>query len=562
MDIRDDTMVVDTAIPGDVFGTVSLYPDAPTGICAVAMRDSQLIAISGESLQDLLKEGNLDSWFRRKAEIFRAKVKDLRQFKNNSRLDPFLCLNVGDIDGKTPVLVQNNVTVAEAAKRMAEVNAAVCLVQENGMATGVLTERDILRKIVAKDVDPASIPVDQIMSSPVISVRRDELLFEAFSRMVRGNIRKLVVVDDQGRPERLLEERDMLSVKGENPVYLAGEISRAATLDVLAGVFRKINDMAVRSVAEGIGIFNVGRLVSEMHDHVLLRVCHLVLSGMDQAPPEHFSLLALGSEGRREQYLATDQDNALVYAGKEDSETQAFFAAFGERFSAGLLSIGFPPCPHEVMVKNPVWRMSLSKWMDSIDEMIRKADIDSILRTSLLVDMRFIAGDNELAGKLKSYLFKRVGKNPFLLKYMAREALRFTPPIGFFNNLILEKSGENKGGLDIKKGGVFPITQGVRTLAVELQVLESSTEERIEKLFAQGVFSESMAAGIRESYAFFQTLRVRSQAERQKSGDAPSNFISPDRLSNMDREHLKECFKVVVDFQALLYNKYGLRLLT
>jgi CBS domain-containing protein len=445
---------------------------------------------------------------------------------------------------------------------MLRANATSCLVVSKDNPTGIITERDILSKVVARRLDPAETAVESIMSTPLITVRSEDMLFEAFSRMVRSSIRKLVVVDADDRPVGLIEERDLLSVKGENPVHLSGEIASAGSLHSLKGVFERVNRMVIRSVVEGIGIFAVGRLISDMHDQILTRAIGMVLEGMGGAPPSSFSFLALGSEGRREQYLATDQDNALVYDDGNEPSAESFFERFAEAVSRALHEIGIPPCPHGVMVSSPDWRLPLGRWLDMVDEMIRRADLDNILRISLLTDMRHIAGNVELSGRLKAYLFKKVSRSPFLLKYMAREALRFTPPIGFFNNFLVERGGERKGELDIKKGGVFPVTQSVRTLAVEHSILETSTEERINRLGEMGVFSAGLSAGIREAYAFFQTLRVRSQAERIQEGQRPDNYISPERLSSIERERLKECFKVVVDLQSLVHNKYGLRLLT
>jgi CBS domain-containing protein len=558
--ISADSMELDTLFAGELFGYETFYPSCPSGRQATATQDSLLLVLDGPSVRTLLGDAVLDAFFKGKAESFRKRVHDLRQLQRSTRVDPFLRLSIRDIELPLPVFVSPGTTVAAAAKEMVREDATSCLVGRGTEVPGIITERDIMRKVMALDLDPGSVAVESIMSTPLITIRQEDLLFEAFSRMVRSSIRKLVVVNGQDRPIGIIEERDLLSVKGENPVYLAGEIASAGSIQALAGVFRRVNQMAVRSVAEGIGVFQVGRLISDMHDQLLIRICNLVLTGLGEEPPVPFSFLALGSEGRREQYLATDQDNGLVFGDSEAAEP--FFERFAVHFSQALLDVGMPPCPHEVMVSNPAWRKSLGQWLDEVDEMIRRADLDSILRISLLLDMRHVTGDGELAGKLKSHLVKRVGRSPFLLKYMAREALRFTPPIGFFNNFVVEKSGERKGEMDIKKGGVFPLTQGVRTLAAEHSILETSTEERILRLGEVGVFSAGLSAGIREAYGFFQTLRVRSQSERIGAGERPDNFISPERLSTIERDRLKECFKIVIDFQSLIHNKYGLRLLT
>jgi CBS domain-containing protein len=557
-----DSALVDTLVAGDLLGHEAFFPSPPAGLLATATQDSVLIALKGQLFQLLLGNGEFEAHVRAKADSLRKRVHEIRQLQRSTRIDPFLRLSLRDVDHQPPLIVPPESSVFAAAGEMMRARATSCLVVPEKGPAGIITERDILGKVVAKGLDPKGTNVGSIMSSPVITVRSEDMLFEAFLRMVRASIRKLVVVDADGRPVGIIQERDLLSVKGENPVHLSGEIATAGSLQALKSVFERVDRMAVRSVAEGVGIFNVGRLISDMHDQILIRAVGMALEETGEPPPVAFSFLALGSEGRREQYLATDQDNALICGDSDDPTVEPFFERFAGAVSHALLSIGIPPCPHGVMVSNPDWRMPLGRWLDGIDEMIRKADLDSILRISLLTDMRHITGSGELSGRLKAYLFKKVAKSLFLLKYMAREALRFTPPIGFFGNFLVERGGERKGEFDIKKGGVFPITQSVRTLAVEHAILEPSTEERIQRLGEAGVFSAGLSAGILEAYAFFQTLRVRSQAERIQDGQRPDNHVSPDKLSSMERDRLKECFKIVVELQSLVHNKYGLRLLT
>ncbi|HDQ40754.1 MAG TPA: CBS domain-containing protein [Desulfonatronum sp.] len=562
MQVLDRDVVIDSLIPGDYFGYEVFFFSRLAGQSAMAVQDATLLTLPGSVFRKLLQHDSADRFFRGKADILRNRARDIHHWRTVSRIDPYLRLTLRDVDMKSPVFVPVEATVVQAAKSMLHMNATTCLVVNDQDILGIATERDILKKVVARDVDPNMVNVRAIMCSPLITVKHDDLLFEAFSKMVRSGIRRLVVMNDKAEVKGIIEERDLLSVKGENPVYLAGEIARAETFSTLGSVFRRLQGMAMRSVGEGIGIFQVGRLISDMNDQILTRVRDLVLAEMGQGAPVPFCLLALGSEGRREQYLATDQDNALIFSWDGQDKTLIFFERFARKFIQALLDLGIPPCAHEVMITNPRWRMSLDQWMDVVDKMIRENDLDSILMTSLLVDMRCVAGDAGLAGKLKSYLFKRVGGSSFILKYMAHAALRFTPPVGFFSAFVVEKSGEHKGEMNIKKGGVFPVTQGVRTLAVEYNILETATEERIKLLRDAGVFSAGLAAGIREAYEFFQTLRVRTQVERVRDGEKPNNFIAPDRLSIIERDRLKDCFKVVNEFQALLQNKYGLHLLT
>ena len=562
MQILSDNEVVDTLVSGEFFGYESFFFLPPQGQAAVAIRESTLYVISGDDCRLFLGHERINSFFQSKAGILRNRIQDIRQWRSFSRMDPYMCLTLQDVSVKAPVTVQMDTSVSLAARIMLQEGTTACLVKQEGKFLGIVTQQDILKKVVARDLDPGSIAVEEVMSSPLITVASHELLFQAFSRMVSRGIHRLVVQDSGTDPRGIIEERDLLSVKGENPVYLSREIVRAGDFSELKRVFQQVRNMVLRSVAEGVGVFQLGRLISEMHHQIQVRVHDLILAEMEQPAPASFCILALGSEGRREQYLATDQDNALIYSEASGKAQLSFFEDFSSKFIGALLDLGFPACPHEVMLSNPKWRMSIDQALDLVDDMAQSADMNSIIVTSLLLDMRHVAGDGTLAGMLKSYLFKRIRRSNLLLKYMAHEAVRFKPPLGFFNKLVVDKSGRNKGRLDIKMGGVFPLTHGIRTLAVEHAVLETPTEERISRLHEQGVFSTGFAAGLRQSFEFLQTLRVRTQAQQINSQAIPDNFISPDRLSIMERDRLKDCFKVVMEFQSLLSNKYSLRLLT
>ena len=206
--------------------------------------------------------------------------------------------------------------------------------------------------------------------------------------------------------------------------------------------------------------------------------------------------------------------------------------------------------------------MGLSAWKRDLDARFEAGDEQALLRLSLLADLRLAAGEARLAREVRAHLVRRARTAPIILKYLAREALRFTPPVGFFNTLVVEKSGERKGALDVKKGGVFPLTQGLKTLALDLGLTETGTLERLRLLTGQGVFTGATARSLSEAYVLFQSLRVRFQVADWRAGRPMANDVRPDLLADRERDGLKGAFKVVEDFQSLLFNRYGLRLLT
>lgn len=542
-------------LDGDAFGFESIAPGRLPFLEVRAEEDTSVLAIGLEAFRATLdRESGLKAYFVRKCERLAMLLDATRLRASELETDPFLRLAVGSIALGDPVFVPASMSASEAARTMRDHGVSACLVGDAAQVAGILTEKDVLSQAARGTLD---VRVEEMMTAGLITVRGEELVFEAFSTMVRHGIRRLVVVDEHERPRGLLQERDMLSVRGENPLQLSGEIASAQSFAALARCFARLRLMVLRSAAERIGAEKVGRFVAHIHDQLLVRVAELVLEDLGREPGE-FSLMVLGSEGRREQFLATDQDNALVFSDEEGD----YFAAFGRRFVRALIDIGFPPCPHGVMIDNASWRQSFSAWRDSIDAMMRVVDADAVLRLTQLADARHVFGASRLCERLREHLFRQVQDTPVLLKYMAREALRFAPPMGFFHNLVVERSGPAKGCLDLKKGGIFPLTQGIKTLALEHGLHETGSMERLQSLRRKGVFSEEMAANIHDAFDFFQTLRLRVQAAGVRAGQAPDNLVRIDLLAALERERLKDCFKVVIDFQSFLHTKFGLHLIS
>lgn len=343
---------------------------------------------------------------------------------------------------------------------------------------------------------------------------------------------------------------------------LVRQAARADEPAALAPLLAGIPEAAARGLARGADVFAVGRLVSTLYDAAVARVCALAVRDMGQ-PPGAFSLFVLGSEGRTEQYLATDQDNGLVWTAPGDGVAAAeWFAAFGRRVSAGLLAAGFPPCPQRVMADNPTWNRSLDGWKESIDRTVLRPGEDAVLRLSQLADLRCAAGDAEPAARLRSHLVRRAPQNPLLLRYMALEAVRFPPPLGFFGGIAPDHGPAGEEVVDAKRGGIFPITQGVRTLALAHAVPHTSTEERLKSLADNGHLSFALAQALHAALDTLHSLRLHIQLARLRAGAQPDNLIPLDALPPDARQRLKDAFHTVEDFQSFLSDAYGLHLMT
>jgi len=320
----------------------------------------------------------------------------------------------------------------------------------------------------------------------------------------------------------------------------------------------------------------VGRLISEMHDRLMARAWEMALAEVQlsygPAPAPH-AVLVLGSQARREQFLATDQDLALVYEG--GSEAAAWFAEFGTVLTKVLLAVGFPACPKRIMLDNPDWRASLDGWLDLLDTTAERPSAEGVVRAALLADLRPLAGDADLGGRLRAAMLARLRESSVLLKYMAREAVRFAPPLEGFggriggllgmsgsagSGLAVRRDGPKKGSLDIKRG-LFPVALGAKVLALDHGLDEIGTDTRLAALERADALSPSLARGLAEAYDFMQTLRMRHQAHQLRHGHTPDNDLLPTDLGALEQGRLRAAFKLVAEFQNMLFEKYGLRML-
>jgi len=473
----------------------------------------------------------------------------------------FLGLTVGSLAPKAPVFAQPGTTLAEAARAMRAARLSACLVGTPEAVQGILTERDIVWAVA--DAVPPETSAGALMTEGVVCVGRDELVSEAFLLMIRHSIRRLGVTDGRGAVVALLEERDLMAARLESPVALCAAITRAETPRELARAGSALGELLPRWLTQGAGVGRAGALAAAVRDQLFTRAAELALA--DGAHPGPFALVALGSEGRREQFLSTDQDNALVLG---DGADQALAEGFAARLMAILEQAGLPPCPHGVTADHAAWRMALPAWREHLAALGRDLGPDAVLALSLLADARHILGERQLTDGLRAALRQGVAENPRALRYMAREAVRFEPPLSIFGALITERGGPEHGGLDIKRGGIFPLTQGARVLDLDLAPDSKGpppgpdSASRLQRAAEAGVIGPETAHDLTQALEFMQELRLRFQAQALAHGREPGNHVRPELLSRMERARLKECFKAVASFQAILSNRYALHLLT
>jgi CBS domain-containing protein len=277
------------------------------------------------------------------------------------------------------------------------------------------------------------------------------------------------------------------------------------------------------------------------------------------APPELIAnscLIVMGSEGRADQVLRTDQDNGLILRDGFECEGLDEIA---QQFTDGLIAIGYPPCPGGVMVSNPAWRRPLSSWREQIRAWITAPDEQALMNIAIFCDAAPVAGDPGLLEAAKGRLFELAGEEKAFCARFAKAIETFDVPLGIFSSIVVER-GEHKDQLDLKKGGIFPVVHGVRALALEHRLTETNTCDRIGRLEELALFDREFATNLAEAYSFMLGLRLQARIAKLKLEQPLDDFIRPFELNRFERDLLKDSLVIVNKLRELVRYHFNLKM--
>ena len=317
----------------------------------------------------------------------------------------------------------------------------------------------------------------------------------------------------------------------------------------------------IHLVGTGVPPRELVRMIALLNDQLLLRLIELLRTRQFNDLTDKFAFVVLGSEGRREQTLTTDQDNAIIYSDDLSAGEIARIEAFSTKLIDSLIEIGVPPCPGGIMAKNEFWRRSFSGWQEIMKRWLTNPLPENILNGSMLFDLRTIYGDLSLEKGLKKMLAEHFSEEQMFLTRSAANVNRFRPPLSLFGGIKVEHGETRRGQLDVKKAGIFAITEGVKALAMEAGIMDGGTRERISALVEKGVLKRKMADDLDASYNFLVFLRLRCQVDEIRAGNEPSNFITLTKLNHMEKGRLKLAFEEVNEFHEFLRVHFRVHLL-
>jgi CBS domain-containing protein len=471
---------------------------------------------------------------------------------------------VRDLVKRPLVTCAATVSAIEVARRLSrEGVGSIVVVGDDGALLGIVTDRDLRRKVVAEGREPGAVAAASIMAAPLVTIRPGAFVFEAVLEMTRRHIRHLVVVDDAGRAVGVVSSRDILVLSTTHPVTLGREIGRAVTLDALADHARRITQLVGQLAGEGGTAHDIGQIVAELNDRLVLRVLGLTLEELEAAgetPPVPWCWIALGSEARREQTLRTDQDNGLIYddpPAELAAPAARFYRRFAEQAIAGLVKVGFPPCPGGSMASNPHWCQPVAVWRDYFLDWLTASAPAHVLEASIYFDLRPLAGASQLAAALAGLVREEAPQRRRFLEIVASDVVSRPVPLTLFGNVRIPRHGAHPGAVDVKGAGSLQLVGAARLLALQHGVGETNTVERFRAAGAAGVLGAAEVGEINDAFQHLLRLRLRHQLQQLERGEAPDNLVALDALSHADALLFRDALQTVRRVQGTIRERFA-----
>jgi len=470
----------------------------------------------------------------------------------------FFSNSISSVIRRNVLFCSANNSIKDAAILMKQHRCGSILIKQEGRFIGITTDQDFRNKVVADELKISN-PISDIMSSPLISIQEHSTVFEAFIKIVKAEIKHLAVINNENDAIGVISNSDLINAQGKLPFLFIKEINKAVSYKEISKKQKQLPQSISTLINEGAKAQNINNFVTAITDAILEKLITFAIDELGP-PPVKFAFMVMGSEGRKEQTLKTDQDNAIIFEDVNEEELEsvnAYFLKLGEHVCNMLDKTGYDFCKGNIMAKNPKWCQPVSIWKKYFKEWIYNASPEALLQISIFFDFRLGYGDSNLVNELREYLFDILGNGKGFFKYMAANTTHFRLPIGFFGNFIVESKGEFKNTFDIKKPMML-VVDFARIYALQNKISATNTMERLELLYKKNVISESDYNDISHSYSYMMNLRFINQINGIiNEGAEPNNNINPKTLSRIEQQTLKEIFKKIETRTKLQQDFFG-----
>jgi CBS domain-containing protein len=543
---------------GDLYGGISILLNEAISLRTIELvEDSTFHILPGQVFLDLCSKHSVFSDYfsdtfgkRMLSRSYAAIIAKTLQPKDDSL--QFFNQPLAHIYSRNPLFCNADDSIRDTAEAMVREQCSYAFIRsQNPAQMGIVTEKDFARKVIARGY-PIDKPVKSIMSAPLRTISDKALVFEAMMVMMEGDIQHMGIVDGDDNIIGMLSNKDILAYQGQSPLFLLREIQVAGNIDKIIEIHLQLPDLVRSLIHSGATANNVTRFITTVSDTILNKLMAMTLDELGP-PPVPFTFMIMGSEGRQEQTLKTDQDNAIIYQDPPpaiNDKARHYFKKFGTMACTLLNRVGYDFCTGEVMAMNPQWCQPLSRWKTYFSDWIHAAEAEDLLQASIFFDFRHGYGDATLIDELRQHLVRSLDGWSGFFRHMTENALHFKPPLGFFRNFVVETQGRHRNAFDIKSA-MTPIVDFARVYALKNGVEETNTLERLNQLRLRKILTPKEYEELEKAYSFLMQLRfVRQITAVADEGKKADNYINPKKLTQIEQTTLKEIFKRIEKFQS------------
>ncbi len=544
---------------GEIFGQLGLLMNRKARFPARALEDTLIYFINRELFEQLWEEEEGFADFVEIEDQSRLRTV-VTQRKGDNKL---LSSRVRKIISRDPVTAPDQTSLKDAAHLMTEEGVSSLIVTEvqastegsgNERMVGIITDRDLRTRALAEGL-PYHTPVADIMSSDLISVGADDFIFEAMLLMLRHNIHHLPVLHND-RPIGVVGLSDIIRYESQSSIYLVNDIHHKQSIEELSSLIQDLRATFVRMVNEDANSHMIGSAIAGIGRGLTRRLLELAEAELGP-PPVPYCFLALGSMARDEQFIVTDQDNALILDDRFDpKQHDDYFLKLATYVSDGLATCGYAYCKGGIMATNITWRQPLSVWKEYFTDWIEKPDPQALLNSSIFFDLDGVYGETDFAEILKDLVARRARRSQLFLACLARNALNRTPPLGFFRTFVMEKDGKHNNSINLKRRGTAPLSDVIRVHALACGSTAQNSFDRLTAIAESGILGHTNGDELRDALEFMAIVRARHQALDIEAGREPDNNVEPENLSSLERRTLKDAFQILSNAQKFLRMRY------
>jgi CBS domain-containing protein len=543
---------------GDVFGQVSLMMNQRVRFPVKAIEDTLVYCVPFELFQDYCDryETFADYFESENSTLLHKAVSD-HQENNN-----LTSVKVKELITRELVTIPGDASIRQAAELMTEQHVSSLLVvdlePEQTDFTGpggTVTDRDLRERVLATGLSPES-AVKAVMSKVMVTLDENAYVFEAMLLMLRNNIHHLLIMRREV-PVGVLALSDLVRHESQSSILLVRSIFNMTSVEELQAYSQQLPAVFVRMVKEDANSHMIGSAMAVIGQSFKQRLLELAEEQFGPAPVP-YCFLALGSMARDEQLIYTDQDNAIVLDDRyREEEHGVYFEQLANFVCDGLAACGYSYCDGEIMASNPKWRMTRSAWKAHFSQWIDEPKPQALLNGSIFFDLDGVFGRTQWATELRRFVTDKTRGNRSFLASMARNALSRKPPLGFFKEFVMEKDGQHKDSINIKRRGTAPLTDVIRVHALAVGSNAVNSFERLDDVIQSGILPEGKGADLVDALEYLSIVRIRHQSRQIESGKEPDNNIHPTNLTSFERRNLKEAFQIVSNAQNFLKYRYN-----